>query len=120
MKRTIVPALLMLGAFALAGCDHGHPRTNEIRHEAAKATAEAEHDVKAVAHDIKKDIGSKTSSVNINHASESDLKALPGVGAHTAHRIIAARPYDSAHDLVKRHLISQTEYDRISGKIVAD
>ena len=58
-------------------------------------------------------------TININHSSADDLRSLPGIDDAAAHRIIAHRPYGDSDDLVKRHIISRAEYDRISGKIDA-
>ena len=57
--------------------------------------------------------------MNINNATPDQLEALPGIDAARARRIIAGRPYRSSDDLVKRHLVTKAEYDRIAGQVVA-
>ncbi len=54
--------------------------------------------------------------VDLNTASQKDLEALPGVGAATAKKIIAGRPYFSVTDL-KKAGISQTTIEKIQGHV---
>ena len=44
------------------------------------------------------------SAVDINSATATELEAVPGIGAATAKKIIAARPYSSVADLSKAGL----------------
>lgn len=53
--------------------------------------------------DAQKSIG----LVDINNASRKDLESLPGVGASTAKKIIAGRPYKSVDELSKAGLSSK-------------
>ncbi len=61
----------------------------------------------------------KTSgSVDLNAASQSELEALPGVGAVTAKKIIAGRPYSSVDDLSKAGVSART-IEKIRGNVTA-
>ena len=54
--------------------------------------------------------------VDLNTASQKDLEALPGVGATTAKKIIAGRPYSSVADLKKAGIPKGT-IDKIKGQV---
>jgi DNA uptake protein ComE-like DNA-binding protein len=57
--------------------------------------------------------------MNINKASQSELEMLPGIDAAAARRIIAGRPYQTSMELMRRHVISRAEYNKIASKVVA-
>jgi DNA uptake protein ComE-like DNA-binding protein len=44
-------------------------------------------------------LAAKADKIDINSASQADLESLPGVGAATAKKIIAGRPFSSVSDL---------------------
>ena len=58
-------------------------------------------------------------AVDINSASRTELKTLPGIGNAEADRIIAARPYPSKAKLVSAKVLSVEAYDALKGRIVA-
>jgi DNA uptake protein ComE-like DNA-binding protein len=97
--------------------------------DAKVAAANAERKVNDIAAGVKQGMQSNTTSsagvtpsgaVDINSASTAQLTSLPGISDTRAQRIVDARPYSSPHDLVAKGLISEAEYSRISGRIVAD
>ncbi len=51
--------------------------------------------------------------IDINTATEKELKMIPGIGAVMAARIIAARPFRSADDLKKVNGIGDKKYAKI-------
>jgi competence protein ComEA len=51
--------------------------------------------------------------LDVNTATEKELRSLPGIGPVMAARIIAARPFSSADDLKKVNGIGDKKYDHI-------
>ena len=83
--------------------------------EAAKTAAEQAH---AAAQGVKEGWErSGKHSVDLNSASESELKDLPGIMRREARKIIAGRPYDSPHELVDKGVLSEERYSQIRERI---
>jgi DNA uptake protein ComE-like DNA-binding protein len=58
-------------------------------------------------------------AVDLNSASEEQLRTLPGVGPARAQAIVAGRPYAGKDDLVKRNILPKNVYDGIKDRIIA-
>ena len=57
--------------------------------------------------------------VDINSATEAQLKELPGIGDAYSKKIIQGRPYANKTQLVSKKILPQATYDKISDKIIA-
>ncbi|HZD47658.1 MAG TPA: helix-hairpin-helix domain-containing protein [Silvibacterium sp.] len=149
-KRSCLSGLTALAVtICFAGCNNNStpPSDQQLKQDAAKTTeqvkqgaqeaaadakvaaANAERKVDDIAAGVKEGLHGDTTpsagvtpsgAININSASASQLESLPGVSGARAQRIIDNRPYTSPHDLVSKGVVSEAEYSRISGRIVAD
>jgi len=111
--------LCLATVIAATGCRPADRSPDAIRQDTARATSTAVKDAKAVAKGVADGLKQK-GPVNINKASEDDLQTLPGVDSATAQRIVDGRPYGNSSELVKKHIVTRTEYDRIAGQVVAE
>jgi DNA uptake protein ComE-like DNA-binding protein len=147
-KESGLPVLATFAVSAallgLAGCDTAPKSDQQLKDQAAQTTqevkqdakdaaanakvaaAQAERKVDDIAAGVKEGLNSPAgdkpapgTSVDINSASAARLTTLPGISAARAQRIVDGRPYASPHDLVAKGLVSEAEYQRISGRIVA-
>ena len=75
--------------------------------DAPKAKTETKSDAK------------KKELVDINSASEDELKALPGIGDAYAKKIVEGRPYARKDDLTKKKIVPPATYNKIKDQIIA-
>jgi competence protein ComEA len=66
-----------------------------------------------------KPAATKMEPVDINSASEDQLKAIPGIGDAYAKKIVDGRPYKGKDELVQKKVVPKATYDKIKDQIVA-
>ena len=134
--RLAASAALCAAMLWLGGCtnrsdrqirDQAERATEQARAQADKAAAEAKaaaanatREANDVAQGVREGIhNGHGGPVNVNAASRADLETLPGVTPATANRIAENRPYGTPFDMVRKRVITQSEFNRISGDVVA-
>jgi len=103
MKRLIV--LLVVALFSV-GALHAPAAWAQAP---KAATPPAKGDTKAMGHD----------PLDLNTASEADLKMIPGIGDAYAKKIVQNRPYKRKDELVQKKVVPQATYDKIKDHVVA-
>ncbi len=61
----------------------------------------------------------KMEMIDINSATEAELKAIPGVGDTYAKKIIAGRPFSNKSQLLSKKILPKPVYDKVKDMIIA-
>jgi DNA uptake protein ComE-like DNA-binding protein len=115
MVKVAMKAVSM-AMFLLMLCGCSPSNTDSLQRRTADATAAAKRDAGAIARGVAEGLTRK-GPLNINEASATQLSTLPGVTSQQATMIVEQRPYTSTHDLVRRHILSAAEFDRVKAQI---
>jgi DNA uptake protein ComE-like DNA-binding protein len=110
------PLVAMILLAALAACTSKHD-PQELKEKTAQATAELKVEAKAMAAGIREG-WSRDKPLDVNAATREQLITLPGVSGPDADKVIAGRPYDTPDQLVTRHILTQSKYDKIAGRLI--
>ena len=85
----------------------------------ATLTFAADKPVKPAAPMMEKAPAAKAELLDINTATEAQLKALPGIGDAYSKKIIASRPYAKKDQLVSKKIVPKATYEKIKDMIIA-
>ena len=92
--------------------------SREAAGEIKKGTAQARTQLTAAAQGVKEGLNDKSSSqVDLNSADQAQLMGLQGIDEARANAIIANRPYQRSHDVVRKGAISEAQYQKIAGNL---
>jgi predicted DNA-binding helix-hairpin-helix protein len=111
MKRlfTLVFALLLAASVSFAADNKATPAVPAMPATPAAPAVPAKPAVPAA----------KIELIDINSATEAELKAIPGIGDAYAKKIIAVRPFANESQLLSKKIIPKPVYDKVKDMIIA-
>ncbi len=115
MKAVRLVIIFAASIFCFTGCARQQD-PQELKEKTAQATAEVKRDAQAVAEGIREG-WSRDKPLDLNTATKDQLLTLPGMTQAEADRLIARRPYTESGELVSRHVMPKSEYDKIADRV---
>ena len=131
MKFPVKNALIVVSLLFSAGmgfaADIKAPAT-DVKNAVTSAGDTVKADAKTSATAMKETAKGKTADakasakakiVDINTATDAELKAIPGIGDAYAAKIIAGRPYANKAQLKSRNILPANVYEQVKDLIIA-
>ncbi len=113
-KLTLIALTLLLSAGLSSAADTKAAAPQPAASKAAASSKTAKPDLAA-----KRKAAAKIKLVDINGATNEELKALPGVKDAEADKIIAGRPYATKAHLLTHNVLDAGTYDGLKGLVIA-
>lgn len=127
-SKTALIAVSLLFSAGLSLAAGVNSTATDLKGVAKPVKEGAKADAGASAAPVKQNVKGKTSDakaaakavlVDINTATEAELKAIPGIGAAYAAKVIAGRPYANKAQLKSRKVLPQNVYEQAKDRIIA-
>lgn len=118
MKRSILRSVLTAAALVLTVSISFAADAKADKKLPVKAEAVKPEDKKADSRPVA-DKAVKGALVDINSATDVELKAVPGIGDAYASKIIAGRPYANKAQLKSRNIVPGPVYEKVKDLIIA-
>jgi DNA uptake protein ComE-like DNA-binding protein len=126
--HTLAPFLLLAATARaqLPSAGELNKAANRADSDTKKAAADSDKTSKKASGDVNKataetDAKAKGEAalIDLNTATEEQLKALPGIGDAYAKKIVGGRPYANKTQLTSKNILPKATYEQIKDKVIA-